>query len=88
MEIDDDKKVGPDEDAHAENIEIPPLDTLLAQQIMTFLKGLASHEVFPIVQTTQPLDNRLIDVFVTKLVGALGTDAFSCPLIGHVMTVI
>uniref|UniRef100_M1DWC7 Uncharacterized protein n=1 Tax=Solanum tuberosum TaxID=4113 RepID=M1DWC7_SOLTU len=40
VEVVDEENVGQEEEVHAETTGIPPLDPVLAQQIMSFLKGL------------------------------------------------
>ena len=42
-----------DEEVHAETTCFHPLDTVLAQQIMSFLKGLASPGLLPYAQVAQ-----------------------------------
>ncbi|WMV38434.1 hypothetical protein MTR67_031819 [Solanum verrucosum] len=71
------ENVGQEEEVHAETIGIRPLDPVLAQQIMSFLKGLVGPGVFPSVQETQAPANPFIAITIHKVGGTLGTDAFS-----------
>lgn len=47
------EEVGQEEEVPTENIGIPPIDPVLAQHIMSFLKGLIGPGVLPSVQETQ-----------------------------------
>uniref|UniRef100_M1DAL0 Uncharacterized protein n=1 Tax=Solanum tuberosum TaxID=4113 RepID=M1DAL0_SOLTU len=59
---------------------------VLAQQIMSFLKGLVGPGVLPSVQATQALTNPHVASTTPKVVGTGGNDAFFRPLLGSVMT--
>lgn len=58
---------------------------MLAQYIMSFLKGLVGLGVFPFVKSTQPPTNPLIGITVPKVGGIVGNVAFVHPLLGPVM---
>uniref|UniRef100_M1B011 Polyprotein n=1 Tax=Solanum tuberosum TaxID=4113 RepID=M1B011_SOLTU len=62
------------------------LRPVLAQQIMSFVKGLVGPRVLPSVQETQAPANPHIDITVPKVGGTVGTDTFFRPLLGRVMT--
>ncbi|XP_015159605.1 uncharacterized protein [Solanum tuberosum] len=47
------EEVGQEEEVQAEATSIPPIDPVLARQIMSLLKGLAGPGVLPFVQATQ-----------------------------------
>ena len=86
VEIEDEEDVGPEEDAQVENTNIPSLDPVLAQQIMSFLKGLVGPGVLLSVQVTQCPANPPIVNTVPKVGGNVGNDVFFRPLLGYVMT--
>ncbi|WMV37214.1 hypothetical protein MTR67_030599 [Solanum verrucosum] len=71
IEVENDEDVGQEEEVQAETIYIPPLDPMLAQQIMSFMKRLVGPGVHPTNQATQTPANPL---FVTprSLVDHLG----------------
>uniref|UniRef100_M1D8W9 'chromo' domain containing protein n=1 Tax=Solanum tuberosum TaxID=4113 RepID=M1D8W9_SOLTU len=53
VEVENEENVGQEEEVQAKTTSIPPLDPVLAQQIMLFLKGLVGPGVLPSVQATQ-----------------------------------
>lgn len=59
---------------------------MLAQQIMSFLKGLTGLGVLPSVQATQALTNSHLAITAPKVGGIGGNDVFFRPLLGSVMT--
>ncbi|KAH0673662.1 hypothetical protein KY284_024749 [Solanum tuberosum] len=86
IEVEDEANVGQEEEVQAETTCIPPLDPVLAQQIMSFLKGLVGPGVLPSVQVIQAPANSLVAIIVPKVGGTVGNDAFFRPLLGSVMT--
>uniref|UniRef100_M1DTC3 Uncharacterized protein n=1 Tax=Solanum tuberosum TaxID=4113 RepID=M1DTC3_SOLTU len=53
VDVEDVEEVGQEEEVHAGTTCIPSLDPLLAQHIMSFLKGLASPGALPSAQAAQ-----------------------------------
>uniref|UniRef100_M1DBS8 'chromo' domain containing protein n=1 Tax=Solanum tuberosum TaxID=4113 RepID=M1DBS8_SOLTU len=86
VEVENEKNVGQEEEVQTETTCIPPLDPVLAQQIMSFLKGLVGPGLFPYVQATQAPANPLIAITVPKVGGTVGTNVFFHLLLGPVMT--
>ncbi|KAH0743175.1 hypothetical protein KY290_031168 [Solanum tuberosum] len=86
VEVEDEENVGQEKEVQAETTGIPPLDPVLAQQIMLFLKGLVGPGVPPSVQVTQAPTNHSIAIIVPKVGGTVGNDAFFHPLLGPLMT--
>ena len=78
------EEVENDERVKDEVRRIPPIDFVLAQQIMSFLKELAGQGMIP---PTQIPANPLVSSTVPKLVGEVGNNAFFHPLLDFVMTV-
>uniref|UniRef100_M1AL36 Retrotransposon protein, Ty3-gypsy subclass n=1 Tax=Solanum tuberosum TaxID=4113 RepID=M1AL36_SOLTU len=66
------EEVGQEEKVQAETTGIPPIDPVVSQQIMLFLKGLASPGVVPSVQATQAPANTPIAITTTKVGGNVG----------------
>uniref|UniRef100_M1DLB7 'chromo' domain containing protein n=1 Tax=Solanum tuberosum TaxID=4113 RepID=M1DLB7_SOLTU len=64
--------VGQEEEVKAETTCIPPLDPILAQEIMYFLKELVGPGVLPTVQATQTPSNPAIAISVRKVGGTVG----------------
>uniref|UniRef100_M1DZK8 'chromo' domain containing protein n=1 Tax=Solanum tuberosum TaxID=4113 RepID=M1DZK8_SOLTU len=85
VEIEDEGDVGQEENAPARNTDVPHLDPMLAQYIMSFLKGLVGLGVLPAVQAAQTPSNQHVTATVPRVDGAIGTDAFFHPLLGPVM---
>lgn len=77
------KEVEKEERGQAEAIGIPPIELVLCQYIMSFLKGLTVPGMIP--PTQAPL-NPPVAKNMPKLVGEGGIDAFFHPLLGSVMT--
>uniref|UniRef100_M1DVT8 Uncharacterized protein n=1 Tax=Solanum tuberosum TaxID=4113 RepID=M1DVT8_SOLTU len=53
IDVENIEEAGQEEEVQAETTDIPPIDSVLARQIMSFLKGLVGPGVLPSVQTTQ-----------------------------------
>uniref|UniRef100_M1C9H4 Uncharacterized protein n=1 Tax=Solanum tuberosum TaxID=4113 RepID=M1C9H4_SOLTU len=78
--------VGQEEEVQAETTDVPPIDLVLARQIMSFLKGLVGPGVLPSVQATQAPANPHVASTAPKTGGMGGNDAFFHPLLDSVMT--
>uniref|UniRef100_M1DWB3 Uncharacterized protein n=1 Tax=Solanum tuberosum TaxID=4113 RepID=M1DWB3_SOLTU len=78
--------VGQEEEVQAETIDVLPIDPVLAQQIMSFLKGLVGPGVLPSAQAPQAPTNPHVATTVPKVGGTGGNVAFFCLLLGSVMT--
>lgn len=83
VEVENEEK---EKEVQTETTCIPPLDPVLAQQIISFLKGLVDPGVLPTIQATQAPANSLIAITVPKVGENVGTDAFFYYLLGPVMT--
>uniref|UniRef100_M1DEL7 'chromo' domain containing protein n=1 Tax=Solanum tuberosum TaxID=4113 RepID=M1DEL7_SOLTU len=75
-----------EKEVQAETICIPLIDQVLAQQIMSFLKGLVGPGVLSSVQAPQATANPPIVITVCNVGGTGGIDSFFRPLLGSVMT--
>ncbi|KAH0746513.1 hypothetical protein KY290_008221 [Solanum tuberosum] len=84
VEIEDEGDVGQEEDAPARNTGVPPLDPVLSQQIMSFLKRLVGPGFLPAVQATQSPTNRSVTITSPRGDATFDTDAFFRPLLGLV----
>uniref|UniRef100_M1DAK3 Uncharacterized protein n=1 Tax=Solanum tuberosum TaxID=4113 RepID=M1DAK3_SOLTU len=69
VEVENEENVGQEEEVQAETICIPPLDPVLAQTIMSFLKGLVGPGVLPSIQATQAPANPPIAITVPRSFG-------------------
>ncbi|XP_055814268.1 uncharacterized protein LOC129883677 [Solanum dulcamara] len=80
------KRIEQGEGTHTEATSIPPLDPILAQQIMAFMSGIADISVTPTMTATlAPIDHPFVaaDQPTNEVVG---TDAFFRPLMSSVIT--
>uniref|UniRef100_M1DH08 Uncharacterized protein n=1 Tax=Solanum tuberosum TaxID=4113 RepID=M1DH08_SOLTU len=80
------EEIGQEEEVQAEATCIPLIDPVLAQHIMSFLKGLAEPGMLPSVQATQAPTNHHVASTAPKIGGTGGNDTFFHPLLGSVMT--
>ncbi|WMV08779.1 hypothetical protein MTR67_002164 [Solanum verrucosum] len=85
-EVENEENVGQEEEVQADTTGIPLLDPVLAQQIMSFLKGLVGPGVLPSIQATQAPANPIVAITAPKVGGTEGNDAFFYHLLGPVMT--
>ncbi|KAK4706576.1 hypothetical protein R3W88_033865 [Solanum pinnatisectum] len=85
VDVENVEEVGQEEEVQAETTGVPPIDPVLAQQIMSFLKGLAGPKVLPSAQATQAPVNPPIAITTLKMGGNISTDDFFRPLLGFVM---
>uniref|UniRef100_M1DU98 'chromo' domain containing protein n=1 Tax=Solanum tuberosum TaxID=4113 RepID=M1DU98_SOLTU len=69
VDVENVKEIGQEEEVQAGTTCVPPLDPVLAQQIMSFLKGLAGPGVLPSVQATQAPANRPVASTAPKMGG-------------------
>uniref|UniRef100_M1DUD4 'chromo' domain containing protein n=1 Tax=Solanum tuberosum TaxID=4113 RepID=M1DUD4_SOLTU len=69
VEVENVKELGQEENVQAETTCIPPIDTVLAQQIMSFFKGLAGPGILSFVQATQAPINPYVASTVPKTIG-------------------
>ena len=74
------------EEVHAETTGIPPLDAMLIQQIILYLKGLIGLGVLHSVQEIQDPSNSPIAITFPKFGGNASNDAFFRPLLDFVLT--
>uniref|UniRef100_M1DZW4 Integrase core domain containing protein n=1 Tax=Solanum tuberosum TaxID=4113 RepID=M1DZW4_SOLTU len=65
---------GQEEEVPAETAVVPPIDPVLAQQIMALLKGLAGPGVLPSTQETQAPTNPHVASTAPKTGGNVGRD--------------
>lgn len=66
-------EVGQDEEVHAETTNVPLIDLVLAQQILSFLKGFIGPGVISSVQATQYTTNPPIPVTTPRRMERLVT---------------
>ncbi|KAK4721450.1 hypothetical protein R3W88_011683 [Solanum pinnatisectum] len=78
--------VGQVEEVQAETTNVPPIDPMLARQIMSFLQGLVGPGVLPSAQETQAPTNPFVASTAPKVGGTGGNDVFFRPLLGSAMT--
>ena len=81
VEVENVEKVGQAKGVQVETTIIPPIDLVLAQKIMSFLKGLVGPRVLPSVQATQAPANTPISITVPKVEENVGNNAFFRPLL-------
>ncbi|KAH0644574.1 hypothetical protein KY284_032458 [Solanum tuberosum] len=86
VDVENIKDVGQEKEVQAETTDVPPLDPVLAQQIMSFLKGLVGPGVLPSVQAIQAPTNPLVVSTAPKVDRTGGNNVFFHPLLGSVMT--
>uniref|UniRef100_M1DMD8 'chromo' domain containing protein n=1 Tax=Solanum tuberosum TaxID=4113 RepID=M1DMD8_SOLTU len=86
VETVDEENVGQEEQVQAETKCILSLDPVLAQQIMSFLKGLVGPGMLSSVQATQAPANPSIAITVPKVGKIVGNDTFFRPFLGPAMT--
>uniref|UniRef100_M1D9H5 'chromo' domain containing protein n=1 Tax=Solanum tuberosum TaxID=4113 RepID=M1D9H5_SOLTU len=67
VDVENVEEVGQEEEVQAETTCIPPMNLMLAQQIMSFKKGLTGPGVLPSVQATQAPSNHPIAITTPKL---------------------
>ncbi|KAH0743076.1 hypothetical protein KY290_031069 [Solanum tuberosum] len=86
VEVENIEEVGQKEEVQAKTTGVPPIDPVLAQQIMSFQKGLVGPGVLPYAQAIQAPSNHPIAITVPKVGVNIGNDVFFRPLLGSVMT--
>ncbi|XP_049372615.1 uncharacterized protein LOC125837564 [Solanum verrucosum] len=86
IEVENEEDIGQEEVVQAETTGIPHLDPVLAQQIMSFLKGLIGPGILPTIQATQTPANPPIAITAPKVDGTAGNGIFFHHLLGTVMT--
>ena len=80
------EEVGHDEQVPVETTIVPSLDPVLAQQILSFLKGLVCPGLLPAIQATQAPDVPFTNSSAPNVIGTGGNDVFFHPLMGSFMT--
>ncbi|WMV58961.1 hypothetical protein MTR67_052346 [Solanum verrucosum] len=80
------EEVGQEEEVQGETTGVPPIDPMVAQHIMSFLKGLVGLGVLPSVQAIQAPVNPPFVAITPKVGGNVGNDAFFLLLLGSIMT--
>lgn len=70
----------------AETTAVPPIDRVLAQQIMSFCKGLAGPVVLSYAHASQDPSNPSITITTPTVGGNVSTDVFFHPLLSSVLS--
>uniref|UniRef100_M1DL04 'chromo' domain containing protein n=1 Tax=Solanum tuberosum TaxID=4113 RepID=M1DL04_SOLTU len=86
VDVENIEDVGQEKEVQDETIDVPPIDTVLARHVMSFLKWLVGPGVLPSVQATQAPTNPHVASNAPKMGGTGGNDALFRPLLGSVMT--
>ncbi|KAH0773664.1 hypothetical protein KY290_010801 [Solanum tuberosum] len=86
IEVENVEEVRQEEEVQVETTDVPPIDLVLARQIMPFLKGLVGPGVLPSVQATHGPANPPISSTAPWTGGTGGNESFFHPLLGSVMT--
>ena len=85
INVEDVEEIGQEGELHAGNTRVPPIYKVLAQQNISFLKGLVGDGVPPTFQETKAPANPPIAFIVPKVGGNVGNKTFLLPFVGSVM---